>query len=74
MKQIERIGISVRIESDVLEAVERMAVESQRTRTFMINHMLRHYIRLATHQAQSVPSVAMPEAPQAIKNSPIHAA
>jgi metal-responsive CopG/Arc/MetJ family transcriptional regulator len=74
MKQIERIGISVRIESDVLEALERMAMESQRTRTFMINHMLRHYIRLATHQAQAVPSVAMPEAPQAIKNSPIYVA
>lgn len=48
MKQIERKMAGVRLESDMMEFVDRLAREQQRTRSFIINAILRWYARHLT--------------------------
>ena len=45
MEKIERISAGVKFESDVLTFIDAMAREQQRSRSFIINAILRWYIR-----------------------------
>ena len=45
MKKIERISAGVKFESDVLMILDRIAFEQQRTRSFIINAIVRWYVR-----------------------------
>jgi hypothetical protein len=46
MKEIKRISAGVMFESDVLHFIDRLAAEQQRTRSFIINHVIRHFCRM----------------------------
>jgi len=45
MDKIERVSAGVKFESDVLLTLDRMAEEHQRTRSFIINAIIRWYAR-----------------------------
>ena len=45
MDKIERVSAGVKFESDVLLMLDRMAVEHQRSRSFIINAIIRWYAR-----------------------------
>ena len=51
MNQIVRKSAGVKFESDMMAFVDRIAQEQQRSRSFVINSILRWYARyLAEHQ------------------------
>ena len=50
MEKIERISAGVRFESDVLLFVDQLAREQQRSRSFIINAVLRWYSRYLLEQ------------------------
>jgi metal-responsive CopG/Arc/MetJ family transcriptional regulator len=54
MNKIERVSAGVKFESDVLLVLDRMAAEHQRTRSFIINAIIRWYVKesIATQQAE----------------------
>ena len=45
MEKIERISAGVKFESDVLAFLDHLAHEQQRSRSFIINAILRWYVR-----------------------------
>ena len=50
MIKIERKSAGVRFESDMMEFVDRLAQEQQRSRSFIINAILRWYARYLAEQ------------------------
>lgn len=54
MEKIIRKSAGVKFESDVLAFVDQMAREQQRSRSFIINHVLRWYARHLAEQQQKV--------------------
>ena len=54
MEKIVRKSAGVKFESDVLEFVDRIAREQQRSRSFIINSILRWYGRWLTEQKAKV--------------------
>lgn len=63
MKGIKRRSAGVMFESDVLTFIDQLAIEHRRNRSFIINQIVRQYVRMV--QQQKV--VAQP------KEEPIHA-
>ncbi len=53
MQKIQRISAGVRFESDVLAFVDRVAAEQQRTRSYVINAMIRWYAK-QLHEQQAM--------------------
>jgi predicted transcriptional regulator len=50
MNYIERKSAGVKFESDMMEFVDRLAREQQRSRSFVINAILRWYARWVSEQ------------------------
>ena len=50
MKQIERKSAGVKFESDMLEFADRIAREQGRSRSFVVNAILRWYARWLAEQ------------------------
>ena len=50
MKTIERKSAGVRFESDMMDFVDRLAREQQRSRSFIVNAILRWYARHLAEQ------------------------
>ena len=50
MDKIKRISAGVKFESDVLFFIDRLAHEQQRSRSFIINSMIRWYAKWLTEQ------------------------
>lgn len=64
MEKIIRKSAGVKFESDVLEFVDQLAREQQRSRSFIINSMVRWYARWLEEQqkvdaAKSEPSIQL---------------
>jgi metal-responsive CopG/Arc/MetJ family transcriptional regulator len=61
MEKIERISAGVKFESDVLDFLDQVAREQQRSRSFIINAILRWYVRylaeLRKVEAETRPNV-----------------
>jgi len=51
MKEIKRVSAGVVFESDVFTFIDLLAAEQQRNRSFIINQIIRHYVRM-TQQSQ----------------------
>jgi predicted transcriptional regulator len=61
MEKIVRKSAGVKFESDVLDFLDRMAREQQRSRSFIINAILRWYSRwLAEQQSKVEPGKDQP--------------
>ena len=58
MEKIIRKSAGVKFESDVLTFVDRLAREQQRSRSFIINAILRWYSKWLDEQKQKVETVA----------------
>jgi predicted transcriptional regulator len=54
MEKIVRKSAGVKFESDVLDFLDRMAREQQRSRSFIINAILRWYSRWLVEQQSKV--------------------
>lgn len=54
MEKIVRKSAGVKFESDVLDFIDRMAREQQRSRSFIINAILRWYSRWLVEQQSKV--------------------
>jgi len=52
MEKIVRKSAGVKFESDVLEFVDQLAREQQRSRSFIINQVIRWYARWIVEQQQ----------------------
>jgi len=52
MQKIVRTSAGVMLESDVLAYLDHLAREQQRSRSFLINAILRWYVRCQTEQSK----------------------
>lgn len=61
MEKIERISAGVKFESDVLLFVDQLARDQQRSRSFIINAVLRWYSRYLMEQQKVEARERLPE-------------
>ncbi len=61
MQKITRISAGVKFESDVLVFIDRLAREQQRSRSFIINAIVRWYRRRMEEELRKVEPQKMPE-------------
>lgn len=54
MEPITRIAAGVMFESDVLSYIDGLAIEQRRSRSFIINQIIRHFARQQEQMAQTV--------------------
>lgn len=54
MNDIKRISAGVMFESDVLRFIDQLASDQQRSRSFIINQIVRHYARMKEQELKSV--------------------
>ncbi len=61
MNEIKRVAAGVKFESDVLRFVDLLAEEQQRTRSFIINQIIRAYARQLHQQSQPPEQMEAPK-------------
>jgi len=61
MEKIVRKSAGVKFESDVLTFIDQLAREQQRSRSFIINAILRWYAKWLAEQAQQKVETVKPE-------------
>lgn len=67
IEEIKKVGTGVMFESDVLQFIDQFAAEQQRNRSFVINQIVRQYVRLMQLEKAPgqpmIPLVARPAEP-----------
>ena len=61
MKEIKRVSAGVMFESDVLRLIDQLAAEQQRSRSFIINQIVRRYARIMQQKQTTQPKTEQEE-------------